>query len=79
VLEVEATSGPPLSSSVQFHLHPTFARPVMVVEPTDGRATLTLSSYGAFTVGAVADEGRTMLELDLSTVEGFPAAFHDYR
>ena len=75
VLEVKSRPDDPLHGPVQFHLHPTFAKPVQVVEANDGRATLALRVWGAFTVGAVADDGRTTLELDLASDESFPEAF----
>lgn len=78
-LVVATLNDPPLTGSVQFHLHPTFAKPTVAVEVKDGQATLRLMTYGAFTVGAVADDGRTALELDLSGVEHLPAEFRGYR
>jgi hypothetical protein len=39
------------------------------------RAVLTLMCWGAFTVGAVADQGSTKLELDLSEDTRFPETF----
>jgi hypothetical protein len=65
-----------LSGVVQFFLHPTFTndRPIVTVGPY-GVAELNLKAWGAFTVGAVADDGQTKLELDLSTLESAPAAF----
>lgn len=56
----------PLTGHVQFYLHPTFGNHKPVVEVVDGVATLSLNSYGAFTVGVLADSGSTKLELDLS-------------
>jgi cellulose biosynthesis protein BcsQ len=70
--------GGPLRGNVQFHLHPTFAKPVQVVEAHDNHGTLTITCWGAFTVGAVADDGRTMLELDLAADESFPQAFREH-
>jgi hypothetical protein len=66
----------PLQGSVQFFLHNTFAndRPVIAVSP-GGVAELTLLAWGGFTVGAVADGGRTLLELDLAALETAPALF----
>jgi len=72
------SKGEPLRGNVQFHLHPTFAKPVQMVEVHDGHATLTVDCWGAFTVGAVADNGRTMLELDLAADESFPQAFREH-
>lgn len=66
----------PLTGSVQFFLHPTFNndRPIATVGPY-GVAELNLKAWGAFTVGALADNGKTKLELDLSTLETAPAQF----
>jgi hypothetical protein len=36
---------------------------------------LKLTAWGAFTVGVLADEGRTKLELDLSELEDAPEDF----
>jgi len=38
-------------------------------------ATLEVSAWGAFTVGVCADNGSTLLELDLSDVPDAPARF----
>jgi hypothetical protein len=66
----------PLSGSVQFFLHDTFKndRPIVTVGP-DGAAQLVLRAYGAFTVGALADDGKTRLELDLATLQDAPEEF----
>jgi len=68
----------PLRGSVQFFLHPTFGndRPVVTVGPS-GEARLTLRAWGAFTVGAVADGGKTRLELDLSRLPDAPQGFRE--
>ncbi len=47
-------------------------RPIRVVHAKDGVARLELLTYGAFTVGAIADDGATLLELDLSADPRFP-------
>jgi hypothetical protein len=60
---------PPLKGKVKFYLHHTFDQPVVDVTAQNGEATLTATCYGAFTVGAVADGGKTELELDLATLE----------
>lgn len=71
-----APDAPPLESAVAFYLHPSFPKERMRVEPSDdGAARLRLGAYGAFTVGAVADEGRTRLELDLAEVDSLPDWF----
>jgi hypothetical protein len=75
-LWVEALPGAaPLTDAVVFHLHPTFPEPNPVVMPVDGFAALERLTYGAFTVGAEADGGRTRLELDLAAIEDAPRAF----
>ncbi len=68
----------PLRGNVQFFLHPTFSndRPVVTVGPS-GAARLTLRAWGAFTVGAVADDGKTRLELDLQNLPDAPQGFRD--
>jgi hypothetical protein len=57
-----------LGGKVSFYLHDSF-EPDHYVVPVgkEGRATLHLRAWGAFTVGAVADDGKTLLELDLAT------------
>jgi hypothetical protein len=71
-----STLSNPLQGFVTFHLHPTF-RQRIVTRPVDrGEATLVVLTYGAFTVGAVADEGRTRLELDLAQ---HPEATEEFR
>ncbi len=75
-LAVQATKGaPPLRGPVRFHLHPSIKRPVRDVEAKGGIARLSVLGYGAFTVGAEADDGRTVLELDLATLPRAPRAF----
>jgi hypothetical protein len=66
----------PLRGVVQFFLHPTFKndRPIVTVN-SNGIAELKLTAWGAFTVGVLADEGRTKLELDLSELEDAPEDF----
>jgi hypothetical protein len=75
-LEVITTSSfNPLTGKVRFHLHPTFPNSVQDVEAVNGKAALTLISYGSFTVGAEADNGNTKLELDLEKVDGVSDEF----
>ncbi len=66
----------PLRGVVQFFLHPSFANnhPVVTVGP-GGVGELTVMAEGAFTVGALADNGATKLELDLRDLPTAPAAF----
>jgi hypothetical protein len=65
----------PLEGSVYFFIHDSFPNPKRLVEVANGVATLELESWGAFTVGALADEGRTRLELDLAEDPSFPRKF----
>ncbi len=74
-LDVHATGQRPLEGNVEFHLHPTFEKPVRNVPVVDGRATLKLVCWGAFTAGAVADNGETTLEIDLAADNTFPPTF----
>lgn len=67
----------PLSGKVRFHLHDTFPVPTPEMAVAKGVATIELRVYGAFTVGAEADEGATRLELDLSTLETAPQEFRE--
>jgi hypothetical protein len=70
--------GPPLKGLVKFHLHNTFLNPDPVIAVENNEAVLVLNKvYGAFTVGAEADDGNTTLELDLSLDERFPLKFRN--
>lgn len=78
-LRVRSTSSAkPLRDAVQFFLHPTFSndRPIVTVG-TSGAAELVLRAYGAFTVGALADNGDTKLELDLAELPHAPREFRE--
>jgi hypothetical protein len=66
-----------LERNVVFHLHPTFRASVKTVKVRESKATLRLSAWGAFTVGAIADEGATRLELDLATLPDAPKEFRE--
>jgi len=61
--------------AVVFALHPTFRKPVRVVHASNGRASLEVISYGAFTVGVACNMGDVLLEYDLSTLPGAPREF----
>lgn len=51
----------PLAGIVTFHLHPTFTPNKVDVTVENGKAEYEVLSYGAFTVGAEADEETTKL------------------
>jgi len=67
----------PLQGSVEFFLHDSFPNPHRSIPVIDGRAELRLRSWGAFTVGVLADSGKTHLELDLAEDVSFPSAFRE--
>jgi len=67
----------PLTGQVTFYLHPTFSPDTVNVDVVNGTADYDLYSYGAFTVGAQADKGKTELELDLSTLPDAPKRFRE--
>jgi hypothetical protein len=75
---IELVASPPPETEAIFFLHNTFKNPT----PTagfgiGGVARLTVTAYGAFTVGALCDDGSTALELDLAELPGVPAAFRN--
>jgi hypothetical protein len=68
----------PLKGNVIFHLHDTFLNQDPEVAVKNGKAVLKLSAvWGAFTVGAEADGGKTRLELDLAELEDAPKKFRE--
>jgi len=75
-LLVEPTlTGKALDAPVYFYVHSDFPRSRLVVLPQYSRAELRLRAWGAFTVGVLADNGETRLELDLAENREFPALF----
>lgn len=68
-------------SDVIFYIHDSFSPSVYTIKPdefVDGKAyDNEILSYGAFTIGAITDNGETMLELDLSKDERFPKQFRE--
>lgn len=77
-LLVESTEAAnPLTGIVHFHLHPTFPNETESVPVTDGKATLQLTAYGAFTVGVECDNGNTQLEINLCDVPDAPQLFKE--
>lgn len=65
-------AGKPLSGNVTFCLHETFKPEDKQTVPVNaaGIAQIEVTCYGAFTVGAEADDGRTLLELNLKDQPG---------
>ena len=76
-ITVQVQGQPPLTEAVTFYLHPSFVPGVQTVPPVDGVAVLRLQGWGAFTIGAVADSGRTILEIDLAEVSSAPTKFRE--
>lgn len=81
-LRVEITDNShPLISDVIFFVHDSFSPSVFTIPKArfeNGKALADpIIAYGAFTVGAMTDNGNTMLELDLSEVNNFPKEFRD--
>ena len=82
ILTVESTSGnAPLNTDVIFYIHDSFNPSVFTYKPSEfigGKAIEDdILSYGAFTVGVITDNGKTMLELDLSEDKKFPKQFRE--
>jgi len=75
VLAVRSTDplNDPLKGKVTFYLHPTFFEPVIKVEAVNSKAQTEIRTADAFVVGVECDDGRTVLELDLSVIDGFPS------
>lgn len=65
----------PLKNKVVFHLHPTFPNSDPSIYVVQAEAKLELIAWGAFTVGAEADNGATKLELDLAELAEAPLLF----
>lgn len=79
-LWVESTDDAhPLNSDVIFYLHNTFRPSVFTIKAAEfkgDKATVEpKTTWGAFTVGAVTDNGKTMLEYDLASDKSFPDDF----
>ncbi len=66
----------PLTGEVIYYLHDSFPQPILHVPVgPDGTAHLQIPAWGAFTVGVIADGGKTELELDLAENPNFPEVF----
>jgi hypothetical protein len=79
-LEIRSTDpeNNPLLGQVRFFLHDSFDndKPWVPVG-ADGKATLSVVAYGAFTVGALCDGGKTKLELNLAELPDAPREFRE--
>jgi hypothetical protein len=65
----------PLVGLVYFFIHDTYDSSVLTVEAFNNEAICEIESYEAFTVGAVCDEGKTKLELDLNQEPNVPVGY----
>ena len=74
-LQVISTDARPLEGDVEFHLHPSFRKQKIRVPVEQGVAKLVINVWGSFTVGAVADNGKTPLELNLAELREAPDLF----
>lgn len=78
-LLVEADQGVTLKPEdyAEFFLHDTFDPDQISAVFKDGRAELSVLSYGGFTVGVWIPSHGVQLELDLARVRGAPRAIRD--
>lgn len=67
--------GGPSTGDVAFFLHDSFSEEIRYHKARDGEASISVTAYEAFTVGARTEDG-TLLELDLNEVSGFPEDFY---
>ena len=66
---------PHLKGDVRFFIHDTFKNNKPIVDSVNGAASLHIKAWGAFTVGILADDGNTKLELDLAELPTAPIEF----
>jgi hypothetical protein len=74
-LTVRPLSEGELNGVVTFLLHPTLAVPIRHVMTADNRAVIKFPSQGWFTAVAIANNGKTVLSLDLRKTPGIPKWF----
>jgi hypothetical protein len=82
VLTVESTNSlNPLNTDVIFYIHDSFSPSIFTYKPEEFNEGKVIEdeilSYGAFTVGVITDNGKTLLELDLAENESFPKEFRE--
>ena len=65
----------PLIGQVILFLHDSFSPSVVTLDAINSKAEYRNTAYGAFTVGAIADNGKTLLEIDLAELSDAPAQF----
>jgi hypothetical protein len=71
LISVESKGNRPLVDGqlVTFYLPPTIRPAIVLVGVKNGKATLKRYAWGAFTVGAVIQDDKLKLELDLSELQ----------
>lgn len=75
-LNVTGTVQHPLTGKVYFFLHESYMpNHIIVADAANNVATINIESYEAFTVGAVCENGNTVLELDLNEYPGSPDGY----
>jgi hypothetical protein len=74
-LKVTGSELKPLRGFVYFLVHPTFPEQIYKVLARNNAASIQLDGIEAFTAGAVCDEGRTELELNLNELTSIPQSF----
>ncbi|MEJ1237367.1 pYEATS domain-containing protein [Chryseolinea sp. T2] len=72
---VSSTNDIPLTGDVAFFVHDSFSQEIQYARAVRGEASITLIAYEDFTLGAYTEDG-TVLELDLSEVQGYPKGFY---
>ncbi|WP_153397668.1 YEATS-associated helix-containing protein [Chryseobacterium vaccae] len=76
-IKVSADEGE-LTSDVYLFLHNSFARSIIHLEGYGKKEVeYKIPSYGAFTIGAILDNGDTLLELDIAELKNFPESFRN--
>ena len=65
----------PLTGDVAFFLHDSFSNPIKYKKAVNSEASITVTAYEAFTLGAHTADG-TNLELDLNRQKGYPEGFY---
>lgn len=78
-ISISALDAKDLEGKAASYLHSSFPETILRAIPRDGKATISIECYGSFVVGAVIDDGRTRLELDLDLggLPGVPRGFID--
>ncbi|MGG5208850.1 YEATS-associated helix-containing protein [Chryseobacterium sp. MIQD13] len=76
-IKVSAAEGD-LNSDVYLFLHNSFAKSIIHLDGYGKKEVeYKIPAYGAFTIGAILDNGNTLLELDLEKLENLPKDFRN--